>query len=183
MNKKVVVLSGSPRKNGNSFAMTDAFVKACEERGFEVIRFDSAFMNVKGCTACGSCYKNDKACSQKDDFNEIAAAIEVASAVVFSCPVYWYGVPAQLKAVIDKFYAFVIGGKLDAMRNKKTALITCWEESGLDVSDGVKATYRGCVGLMGWSIVGEVLIPGVYDVGAVHQTDGIAQAIKLADLL
>jgi putative NADPH-quinone reductase len=183
MSKKIVVLTGSPRKNGNSFAMTDAFIKACEGKGYEVARFDTAFMNVNDCVACQTCYRNEKACSQNDDFNEIASAIEVADSVVFSCPVYWFGVPASLKAVIDKFYAFSVGGKVYSMSGKNTALITCWEESGLDVGDGVKFTYRRSVSFMGWNSVGEVAIPGIYQAGAVHQTDGVIQSAKLADLI
>ena len=52
MSKKIVVITGSPRKNGNSFAMTDAFIKAAEEKGHRVTRFDAAEMNVSGCHAC-----------------------------------------------------------------------------------------------------------------------------------
>ena len=52
MNKKMVVITGSPRKNGNSFAMTDAFMKAAESKGHTVTRFDAAMMNIGGCRAC-----------------------------------------------------------------------------------------------------------------------------------
>jgi hypothetical protein len=69
------------------------------------------------------------------------------------------------------------------MSGKNTALITCWEESGLDVGDGVKFTYRRSVRFMGWNSIGEVAIPGIYQAGAVHQTDGVIQAAKLADLI
>ena len=48
MPKKIAVITGSPRKNGNSFAMTDAFIKAAEERGHTITRFDAALMNVSG---------------------------------------------------------------------------------------------------------------------------------------
>ena len=63
MSKKVVVITGSPRKNGNSIAMTDAFIKAAEKKGHTVIRFDAAMMNVGGCHACETCYKTGKACA------------------------------------------------------------------------------------------------------------------------
>ena len=184
MSKKIVVLTGSPRKNGNSFAMTDAFIEACKVKGCEVSRFDTAFMNVNGCTACQNCFKKEqKACCQNDDFNTIASAIEIADAVVFSCPVYWYGVPSNLKAVIDKFYAFSVGQKIHSMAGKKAALITCWEESGLDVGDGVKFTYLRSVCFLGWNSVGEVAVPGIDQEGDVLRTNGIQQAVKLAELV
>ena len=46
MGKKIVVITGSPRKNGNSFAMTDAFIKAAEKLGHSVVRFDTSFINI-----------------------------------------------------------------------------------------------------------------------------------------
>ena len=89
MRKKIVVITGSPRKNGNSFAMTDAFINAAEAKGHTVARFDAAMKNVGGCRACETCFKTGKACSFDDDFNTIAPAILEADAVVFTMPVYW----------------------------------------------------------------------------------------------
>ena len=57
MNKKIVVITGSPRKNGNSFAMTEAFIKAAEAKGHIVTRFDAAMRKLGGCHACETCYK------------------------------------------------------------------------------------------------------------------------------
>ena len=102
MGKKIVVITGSPRKNGNSFVMTEAFVKAAEKKGHTITRFDAAFMNLGGCHACETCFQTGKACSFHDDFNTIAPAIQEGDAVVFSMPVYWYSIPSQIKAVIDK---------------------------------------------------------------------------------
>ena len=123
MSKKIVVITGSPRKNGNSFAMTDAFIQAAEAKGHSVIRFDAAAMNVGGCHACETCYKTGKACSFDDDFNTIAPAILEADVVVFTMPVYWYSIPAQIKAIIDKLYSFCVAGK--EIAGKGCALIAC----------------------------------------------------------
>ena len=183
MSNNIVVLTGSPRKNGNSFAMTDAFIKACEGKGYTVARFNTAFMNIKGCMACDSCYSNGRACIYDDDFNEIATAIEDSDAVVFTCPVYWFGMPATLKAALDKFYAFSVGKKIEMLKHKKTALITCWEEDGDYVGDGVKFTYRKSINFLKWESVGEVAISGVDLPGDIHKTDGIIQSIKIADYI
>ncbi len=110
MSKKIVVITGSPRKNGNSFAMTDAFIQAAEAKGHTVTRFDAAMMNVGGCHACETCFKTGKACSFDDDFNIIAPAILEADTLVFTMPVYWYSIPAQIKGVIDKIFSLVLGG-------------------------------------------------------------------------
>ena len=60
---KITVITGSPRKQGNSFAMTDAFIRSAEQRGHTVQRFDAAFLKIGGCHACMTCYKTGKACS------------------------------------------------------------------------------------------------------------------------
>ena len=84
MSKKIVVITGSPRKDGNSYDMTDAFIKAAESKGHSVVRFDAAMMNLGGCHACETCFKTGKACSFDDDFNIIAPEILDADAVVLT---------------------------------------------------------------------------------------------------
>lgn len=179
MSKKIVVITGSPRKNGNSFAMTEAFIKAAEAKGYSVTRFDAALKNVGGCHACETCFKTGKACSFDDDFNVVAPAILEADAVVFTMPVYWYSIPAQIKGVIDKLFSFVVGGK--DISGKSCALIACCEENDMSVLDGVRVPIERSAALMKWHIAGEVLIPGVLNVGDIEKTDGCKQAAELAD--
>ena len=176
---KIVVITGSPRKDGNSFAMTKAFIEAAEAKGHTVVRFDAAFKNVGGCHACETCYKSGKACSFDDDFNMLAPDILEADAVVFTMPVYWYSIPAQIKGVIDKLFSLVVGGK--DIAGKKCALITCCEEHDMSVMDGVKIPIERSAALLKWEMVGEVLIPGVLKVGDIDNTDGCKQAAALAD--
>jgi len=179
MCKKIVVITGSPRKNGNSFAMTDAFIQAAQAKGHTVTRFDAALKNVGGCHACETCFKSGKACSFDDDFNTIAPAILEADAVVFTTPVYWYSIPAQIKGVIDKLFSLVVGGK--DIAGKECALITCCEEEDMSVMDGVRIPIERSAALMKWHVVGEVLVPGVLNVGDIEKTDGCALAAALAD--
>ena len=178
MGKKIVVITGSPRRNGNSFAMTDAFIQAAKANGHEVTRFDAAMKSVGGCRACETCFKSGKACSFDDDFNTIAPAILEADAVVFTMPVYWYSIPAQLKGVIDKLFSFVVGGT--DISGKECAMIVCCEEEDLSVMDGVRVPLERSAALMKWKMVGEVLIPGVLNAGDIDKTDGCKQAAALA---
>ena len=179
MSKKIVVITGSSRKNGNSFAMTEAFIKAAEAKGHSVTRFDAAMKNVGGCHACETCFKTGKACSFDDDFNTIAPAILEADAVVFTTPVYWYSIPAQLKGVIDKLFSFCVAGK--DIEGKECALIACCEENDLSVMDGVRIAVGRSAALRKWNMVGEVLIPGVLNAGDIEKTDGCKQAAALAE--
>ena len=179
MSKKIVVVTGSPRKNGNSFAMTDAFIQAAQAKGHTVTRFDAAMMKIGGCRACETCCKTGKACSFDDDFNTIAPAILEADAVVFTMPVYWYSIPAQIKGVIDRMFSFVGGGK--SIAGKECAIIACCEEAEMDVMDAVRIPLERSAALMKWDMVGEVLVPGVLNAGDIAKTDGCAQAAALAE--
>lgn len=178
MSKKIVVITGSPRKGGNSFAMTDAFIAVAQAAGHTVERFDAAFMKIGGCHACETCFKTGKACSFDDDFNIIAASILTADAVVFTMPVYWYSIPSQIKGVIDRIYSFCVAGK--DIAGKQCALIACCEEDDMTVLDGVRIPYERTVALLKWKSVGEVLVPGVLNRGDIQKTDGVARAAALA---
>jgi len=179
MRKKIVVITGSPRKNGNSFAMTEAFIKAAEAKGHIVTRFDAAMRKLGGCHACETCFSTGKACTFDDDFNTIAPAILEADAVVFTTPVYWYSIPAQIKCVIDRIFSFVVGGK--DIAGKECALITCCEEEDMSVMDGVRIPVERSAALLKWKMVGEVLVPGVLNTGDIEKTDGCKQAAALAE--
>lgn len=179
MSKKIVVITGSPRKNGNSFAMTDAFIKAAEGKGHTVTRFDAAMKNVEGCHACEACFKTGKACSIGDDFNAVAPAILEADVVVFTMPVYWYSIPAQIKGVIDKLFSFCVAGK--DVAGKECALIACCEEDDMSVLDGVRIPVERSAALLKWKMAGEVLVPGVLNVGDIEKTDGCSRAAALAE--
>ncbi|MCI8652901.1 MAG: flavodoxin family protein [Angelakisella sp.] len=179
MGKKIVVITGSPRKKGNSFAMTEAFIQAAEAKGHTVTRFDAALKNVGGCRACETCFKTGKACSFDDDFNMLAPAILAADAVVFSMPVYWYSIPAQIKGVIDRLFSFVVGGR--DIAGKEYAVIACCEEQDMSVFDGVRAPLERSAALLKWTKAGEVLVPGVLNLGDIEKTDGCALAAALAE--
>lgn len=176
---KIVVITGSPRKKGNSFALTDAFIKAAEARGHKVQRFDAAFLKIGGCHACETCFQTGKACSFDDDFNLIAPSIEEADGVVFTMPTYWYSIPAQIKGVIDRIYSFCISGK--DIAGKKLGLIACCEEDDVKMMDGIRIPLERSAALLKWDIVGEVLVPGVLKIGDVDKTDGCKQAAALAE--
>ena len=181
MSKKIVVITGSPRKSGNSFAMTDAFIKAAEGKGHTVTRFDAAMKKVSGCRACETCYSTGKACTFDDDFNTLAPDILEADVIVFTMPVYWYSIPAQIKGVIDRIFSLVVGGK--DIAGKECALITCCEEDDMSVMDGVRIPIERMCALNKWKMVGEVLIPGVLNTGDIEKTDGCKKAAALADLI
>ena len=157
----------------------ESFIKEAEAKGHEVTRFDVAMMNIGGCRACMTCYKTGKACSFDDDFNIIAPHILEAEGIVYAMPVYWYSIPAQIKGVIDRIFSFCIGEK--PISGKKMGLICCCEEHDSSVMDGIRIPMERTAALLKWEVVGEVLIPELFQEGDIKNTNGIVQGAALAD--
>lgn len=177
--KRIVVLTGSPRRNGNSSQLADSFIQAAEAAGSQVVRIDTAFLKVGGCRACDQCFKKPgQACAFDDDFNAIASALLGADIIVLVSPVYWYTFPAQLKAVIDKLYSFCLARK--SFAGKQCALIACCEDTDKKTFDGVRFSFARSMELLQADVAGEVLVPGVLRPGDVAKTDGGAHAAALA---
>lgn len=98
---KIVILNGSPRK-GNTVTAIQAFVQGAE-KNHEIEVVDTYKLNVSPCMACGVCQCH-KGCVAKDDSNMIVDKLVEADMIVFATPVYWWGMTAQMKMVIDKCY-------------------------------------------------------------------------------
>lgn len=94
-------------------------------------------------------------------------------------PVYWYTIPSQIKAVIDKLFSFYSAG-ID-ISGKECALITCCEESDKTVMDGIRIPIERSAALLKWKMVGTVMVAEVIDAGDIEKTDGCKQAAALAD--
>ncbi len=103
-NGRVLGLFGSARKGGNSDILLEEFLRGCEDAGAEVERIHLARLQTRGCLACGGCEKDGR-CVVDDDMKEVYDALERCSLVVIASPIYFYNVPAQAKAVIDRSQA------------------------------------------------------------------------------
>lgn len=177
--KKIVIITGSPRK-GATEGMADAFQAAAEKRGFEIARFNTAKLNVGGCRNCNACGKvKGRTCVFDDDFTPIAKAVLEAEGVVFATPLYWYSWPWQIKATLDRFYSFLVGG-FD-LSGKKAALIASCGESSPEAMDGLVFSFRKTIGLLKMTEAGTVLTPGLHEPAEYLATDAVEQAAALAD--
>ncbi|WP_310603703.1 flavodoxin family protein [Anaerosporobacter sp.] len=120
--KRILILNGSPRKNGKTASLIKAFTEGAETSGNEVRNLYISEMDIKGCIACEACSQNGGNCIQKDDMIQVNEAVEWAEVIVFASPMYWGIITGQLKIVIDRLYAECnkLGWK---GFNKETALI------------------------------------------------------------
>ena len=100
----ILILNGSPRHHGNTHAALQT-MKAILEDGNTVDVLDVCNLKLNGCCACDSCKRNGGHCICPDKSDEVIQKIVQADAVIFGTPVYWWGMSAQLKMVVDKFYS------------------------------------------------------------------------------
>lgn len=157
--KRILVITGSIRKNGNSGKLAETFMEGAQQAGHQVERVDSAFLDVKGCVVCNNCFKNGIPCARGDDFNLVAPKIEAADVVVFATPIYWFSFPAKIKAVIDKLYAFCVAKK--DIAGKESILLTCGEAAEAATGDGIISSYHLIVDYLKWKNAGEICALGV----------------------
>jgi len=169
MSKNIVVLTGSPRKSGNSDLLADAFINGAKNAGHNVIKFTAADKNIDGCKACNKCFSKGNACFFSDDFNELATLIMDSDLLVISTPLYWFSFPSKLKAAIDKFYSFIIGNV--TLRVKESLLIVCGAAEGEAEFQGIIKSYELITDYMKWTNRGSITIRGMHEKGDVLKTD------------
>jgi multimeric flavodoxin WrbA len=102
MTKKVLVLSASPRKSGNSDLLCDQFIKGAQEAGAQAEKIFLKDKKINYCTGCGTCFDRGKGCSQKDDMGEVLEKMIQADVIVMATPVYFYTMNGQMKTLIDR---------------------------------------------------------------------------------
>ena len=175
---KILVLTGSPRKNGNSGTLADFLIRGAKEAGHEVVRFDCAFRKVHPCIACNRCGMNGPYVFQ-DDFEFIRTHLPGADAVVFATPMYYFGISAQLKTVIDRFYS--INGLIHVP--KKAVLLMTYADDSRRKEGPILNHYEVLLEYLGWSDAGRVIAPGGWPVGAVQRTEYPEKAYRLGKSL
>lgn len=147
---KALLLNGSPRK-GNTCSALDALKKGMKNiPDLEIREVKANDVSVSPCIACEGC-SADGRCVFDDDTNEVIDAVAAADLIVFASPVYWWGVTAQLKTVIDKFYC-----KAASLHNlkKKVGVIVIGEATQDDPQYEIIPKQFACIcDYLGWEIV------------------------------
>jgi multimeric flavodoxin WrbA len=138
MSKKVLVLSASPRKGGNSDVLCDQFIKGVQEAGAQAEKIFLRDKDIHYCTGCGRCLDRSRGCSQKDDMTEVLQKMIDADVIVMSTPVYFYTMDGQMKTLIDRTCA-----NYDAIRSKDFYFIITAAESEKSKMERTIEGFRG----------------------------------------
>lgn len=179
MGKNILVLTGSPRKNGNSETLAASFVKGAESKGHTVSTFNAAAKTVLGCRACNACWSKGDACVFQDGFRELAPMLAKADVLVLVSPVYWFDFSAQIKAAIDKFYSFMVPASPQPLKLTESVLLMSAEDHRTEVFDGPIATYKGICEYLNLTDRGIIAVPSVNKVGDIAGHEALGRAEKL----
>lgn len=173
--KKVLILSGSPRKGGNSDLLCDQFLKGAQEAGHEVEKIRVAEKKIAPCCGCYYCQTHQDQCILKDDMPAIADKIMQADVLVLASPVYFYSISAQLKAVIDRCVR-----SWERMANKEFYYIMTSAEDAPHTMDTTLACFRGFADcLEGSQEKGIIYGKGAYEKGDIKKLPVFAQAYEM----
>lgn len=175
MSKKVLVISTSPRKGGNSETLADEFIRGAQEAGNHVEKvtlYDKTIGFCKGCLAC----QNTKRCTIHDDADTIAQKMLTADVIAFATPIYYYGMCGQMKTMLDRANPLF---PADYQFRDIYLLAAAAEENEHTVDGAV-------TGLQGWvdcfekaRLAGTVFAGGVTSVGEIKRHPALEKAWEL----
>lgn len=177
MAKKIIILNGSPRRNGNTAALTREFTKGAKESGNEVTEFFLGEMNINGCRGCFGGGKNHESpCVQKDDMDKIYPVYKSADIVVLATPLYYWTISGQLKTAFDRLFAVAECNPDYHNPKKESVLVMAAEGYGFEESE---YWYNNLEKHMGWKSIGKVLCGGVMAAGDIEGKKELQDAFSL----
>ncbi|WP_291405512.1 flavodoxin family protein, partial [Acidaminobacter sp.] len=173
---KIIILTGSPHSNGTTALLADEFCAGATEAGHEILRFDTAKLRIEACLGCDHCRIISGNCVHEDDMSQIYPHLKEAEAVVLVTPLYYFGMTAQLKRAVDRFYAIN-----SAMRatSKKVCLISAGADEDEWAMEALVAHYRTICRYMNWEAAGEVVALGSGKRDDLAETEYLSMARSL----
>ena len=175
MKNNILILNGSMRKNGNTARLVQSFADgAVQNNNVEIVYV--ADYNVNPCIGCNSCFvREGNKCFQDDDMVKIYEKLRNADIVVIASPVYFYGISAQLKAIVDRLHT--------PMRNtfhiKKLGLLLVGAAQLPNLFDPILMQYQMVLEFFKLESIGTVLVRGVKDIGDIGGNLALKEAYEL----
>ena len=176
---KIVILQGSPNRHGSSNLLADRFKQGAEDAGHTVEVIDAAHADIHPCTGCIHCgYEGP--CVQKDDMERFRKTILEADMVVFVTPLYYYGMSAQLKILIDRFCAF--NSSIQRKHMKSALLAAAWNSDSWTF-EALETHYKTLVRYLNLSDMGTVPGSGCGTLSMTERSRFPQQAYQLGQSL
>lgn len=178
MGKRIVILNGSPRRAGNTAALTAAFTKGAEEAGHTVTEFFLGELDIHGCRGCfGGSSGRDYPCVQRDGMETIYPAVKASEILVLASPLYYWNLSGQLRTAMDRLFALEEGDEnLLRGHGRASALLMAAEGNGFE---DVRTYYDHLMEHLQWKSLGHVLAGGVMNVGDIRGRKELDDAYQL----
>ena len=175
MSKKVLILSGSPRKGGNSDILCDEFLRGAQDAGHKAEKIRVAEKKVVPCSGCYYCSTHGGACVHKDDMADILQKMIDADVIVLATPVYFYTMNAQMKTLIDRTCS-----RYTEIRNKEFYFIVTAADTDISAMQRTIEGFRGFTScLPGAEEKGIIYGVGAWKIGEIEQTTAMDEAYQL----
>ncbi len=171
----IVILVGSVRKGGNTETLVKAFAEGAKENN-EVEIISVVDYKVNPCVGCNSCFKReDYSCFQKDDMTKVYKKLTLADIIVIASPVYFYGISAKLKAIVDRLHS----PQRNILKVKKLGLLLVAADTIPTVFDAIKVQYHSVLDYFKLEDAGMVLVRGVEEKGDIEGNEALKEAYNL----
>ena len=185
---KILGISGSPRKNGNSDTLLKNIIKGAASLEFRATSLNLSDIRFQGCIGCEKCRK-DKVCTgQIDGMSLLYEEIITSRGLILVSPTHNYNITSWMKAFIDRLYCFYIfennrprswSSQLANQHRKAVIAAICEQEDKGDMGFTIEA-MKNPIKALGYDIVGELSVFGIFDKGKVKgDAESIQQAYEL----
>lgn len=178
MGRKIVILNGSPRKAGNTSALTAEFTKGAKEAGHSVTEFFLDSMDIHGCKGCfGGHSSRECPCVQRDDMDKIYPAVKECDVIVLATPLYYWNMSGQIRTAFDRLFALEEGdGNLLRGHGRASVLLMAAEGNGFD---DVLLYYKHLMEHLKWENLGHILAGRNGHVGDIEGKPELQKAYEL----
>ena len=177
MSKKVLILSASPRKAGNSDLLCDQFMLGAKEAGNQAEKIFLRDKRINYCTGCGACQCNGGKCVQKDDMAEVLDKMIAADVIVMATPVYFYTMNAQMKTLIDRTCS-----RYTEIRNKDFYFIVAAADSSKKAMERTLEGFRAFTSCLGRAKEkGIIYGTGAWNIGDIKGSKAMTQAYEMGE--
>ena len=175
MSKKVLVLSASPRKGGNSDFLCDQFILGAKEAGHQTEKIFLRDKEINYCLACDTCQRNGGNCDQDDDMTEVLNKIISSDVIILATPVYFYTMNAQMKTLIDRTYS-----RYTEIRNKDFYFITTAAVKSKKALERTIEGFRGFTYVLnGANENGIIYGTGAWNIGDIKGSKAMPEAYDM----
>ncbi|MBR0191902.1 MAG: flavodoxin family protein [Thermoguttaceae bacterium] len=171
----VLILNGSPRREGNTEIIARTFAQTAQKNGHSVNVVNVQEVKVAPCMACNYCLNVQKGvCVQKDGMETIRPLFDAADVIVFASPIYFFTISGQMKCVIDRFYA---ANKVGIGSKKCFVLL---DSHSPNVFDGAVAMFEAMCRYLKWDLAGVLKLDGMTAKGCVAEDPRLEDVKRLA---